>query len=52
MELNSNETIDEANNGAEVIDEDEQQPEANEFSFSNETLNSRNKTYFYPKFVS
>lgn len=51
MELNSNETIDEANNGAEVMDSDEQ-PEANEFSFSNETLNSRNKTYFYPKFVS
>lgn len=51
MESNSNETIDDANNGGEVLDSGEQQ-EASEMPFSNETLNSRNKTYFYPKFVS
>ena len=50
MEPTSNETIDEANNGGEVMDSNEQ-PEANEFSF-NETSQTRNKTYFYPKFVS
>lgn len=50
MEYNSNETIDEANNAAEVLDSDEA-PEASEFSY-NETLQIRNKTYFYPKFVS
>lgn len=51
MESSSNETIDDANNGAEVLDSGETQ-EASEMPFSNETLNSRNKTYFYPKFVS
>lgn len=50
MESNSNETIDDANNAAEVVDSAES-PDANEFSF-NETLQTRNKTYFYPKFVS
>lgn len=51
VESNSNETIDEANNGAEVMDSGEQ-PQANEFSFNNDTMQTRNKTYFYPKFVS
>jgi hypothetical protein len=53
VESNSNETIDEANNGGEVMDSGEQsEPEPNEFSFNNETMQTRNKTYFYPKFVS
>lgn len=47
-ESNSNETMDDANNGGEVMDSAEQ-PDANEF---NETMQTRNKTYFYPKFVS
>ena len=53
MESNSNETIEEDNNGGEVMDSVEQTeaPETNEISF-NETLQTRNKTYFYPKFVS
>lgn len=50
IEATFNETIDEANNGGEVMDSDER-PEAIEFSF-NETAQTRNKTYFYPKFVS
>lgn len=50
-ESNSNETIDD-NNGGEVMDSAEQ-PDANDFSsFNNETMQTRNKTYFYPKFVS
>lgn len=53
MESNSNETMEEDNNGGEVMDSVEQTeaPETNEISF-NETLQTRNKTYFYPKFVS
>ena len=47
---NSNETIDEANNGGET--DSAEQPEINEFTYKNETMQSRNKTYFYPKFVS
>lgn len=50
-ESNSNETIDD-NNGGEVMDESAEQPDVNEFSFINETMQTRNKTYFYPKFVS
>lgn len=52
MESNSNETIDEDNNGGEVMDsgENTEAPDTNEFTF-NETQ-TRNKTYFYPKFVS
>lgn len=50
-QMESNETIDEANNGGEVMDSAEQ-PEANEFTFNNESSQTRNKTYFYPKFVS
>lgn len=48
MESNSNETIDEANNAAEVMGESAEAPEVNDFSFNG----IRNKTYFYPKFVS
>lgn len=52
MESNSTETMDDdGNNGGEVMDSGEQ-PEASEFTFINETLQTRNKTYFYPKFVS
>lgn len=51
MESNSSETIDDANNGGEVMDSAEQ-PDTNEFTFNNETTQTRNKTYFYPKFVS
>lgn len=47
-ESNSNETIDDENNGGEV--NSAEQPDTNEFSFNNET--TRNKTYFYPKFVN
>lgn len=50
-QMESNETIDEANNGGEVMDSGEQ-PEVNEFTFNDETSQTRNKTYFYPKFVS
>jgi hypothetical protein len=50
MESNLNDTIDEDNNGGEVMDsaENTEAPDTDTFSF-NET---RNKTYFYPKFVS
>jgi hypothetical protein len=52
MESNSNETIDDdGNNGGEVMDSAEQM-DANEFTFNNESSQTRNKTYFYPKFVS
>lgn len=50
-QMESNDTMDEIdNNGGEVMDSAEQ-PEVNEFAF-NETSQTRNKTYFYPKFVS
>lgn len=53
MESNSNETIDDDNNGGEVTDEPEttEVPVTTNYT-SNETTPMRNKTYFYPKFVS
>lgn len=50
-ESSLNDTIDDANNGGEVMDSAEQ-PDVNELSFNNESMQTRNKTYFYPKFVS
>lgn len=57
-EYNSNETIVTDNNGGEVMDSNETLDETtNETVFINDSSSSssssaRNKTYFYPKFVS
>jgi hypothetical protein len=56
MEATSNEAIvgddnDDENNGGEVTDSAEQ-VESTVPPFNNETSHTRNKTYFYPKFVS
>jgi hypothetical protein len=53
MEANSTDTMENDNNGGEVTDEPEttESPTTNKYT-SNETTPERNKTYFYPKFVS